>query len=126
MTTFTLSALADIDATSCQESDNIAGLRAFVDLAPCTPVRIRADFKVEVAVTGAKFDGISSPRFVSAGQPVTIFGIGARFKGTDVALDGSKLYGLNATPGVFDDAATIKCLRPVGLYGLQVILVGMV
>ncbi len=126
MTTFTLSALADIDATSCQESVNPAGYRAFVDLAPCTPVRIRADFKVEVAVTGAKFDGFSSPRFVSAGQPVTIFGIGARFKATDVALDGSKLYGLNATPGVFDDAAVIKCFRPLSLYDLQVIFLGVV
>lgn len=126
MTTFTLSALADIDATSCQDSVNIAGLRAFVDLAPCTPVRIRADFKVEPAVTGAKFDGFSSPRAVSAGQPVTIFGLGARFKATDTVLDGSKLYGLNATAGQFDDAATIKCFRPVSLYDLQVIFVGVV
>ena len=126
MATFVLSLLADIDATACQESVNPAGYRAFVDLAPCTPVRIRADFKVEVAVTGGKFDGFSSPRFVSAGQPVTIFGVNARFKATDTVLDGSKLYGLNATPGVFDDAATIKCFRPLSPYDLQVILVGMV
>ena len=126
MATFVLSPLADIDATSCQESDNLAGYRAFVDLAPCTPVRIRADFKVEIAVTGAKFDGFSSPRFVSAGQPVTIFGVNARFKATDTVLDGSKLYGLNATPGVFDDAAVIKCFRPLSPYDLQVILVGVV
>lgn len=126
MTTFNLSAGADIDTTACQESDNIAGLRAYVDLPPCSPVRIRADWTVELAVTGAKFDGISSPRLVSAGQPLTILGIGARFKATDTQLDGSKLYGLTSTAGVFDDAATIKCLRPVSRYDLQVIFVGVV
>ena len=127
MTKFTLSPLADIDVTACSESDNLAGdLIASVDLAPCTPVQFIAGFKVAPALAGGKFDGISSPRKVRAGQPVTVFGIGARFRASDVALDPTKLYGLSTVAGEFDDAATIKCLRPVNLYDLQIIAVGMV
>ena len=128
MTTFNLSLSADIDTTACQESDNIAGLRAFTDLPSCSPVRIRADFTVEAAVAGGKFDGFCSPRVggIAAGQPVTVFGLGARFKATYIVLDGSKLYGLNSTPGQFDDAAVIKCFRPVSRKDLQVIFVGVV
>lgn len=126
MAQFTLSASADIDTTACQEADQVSGLRAAVDIPPCSPVKILADFTVGLAVAGGKFDGISSPRKAYAGQPVTIFGLGARFKATDSVLDGSKLYGLTATNGQFDDASTIKCLRPVSRYDLQIIFVGVV
>ena len=127
MTKFALSPLADIDTTACSESDNLAGdILASVDLAPCTPVMFIAGFKVAPALAGGKFDGISSPRKVKAGQPVTVFGLGARFKASDTPLDPTKLYGLSTVAGEFDDAAVIKCFRPVNLYDLQIIAVGMV
>ena len=85
-----------------------------------------AGFKVAPAVAGGKFDGISSPRKVKAGTPVTVFGLGARFKASDTPLDPTKLYGLSNIAAEFDDAATVKCLRPVNNYDLQIIAVGMV
>jgi hypothetical protein len=127
MTKFTLSLQADIDTTACQESDNLAGdIIANVDLGPCTPVQFIAGFRVAPALAGGKFDGISSPRKVKAGQPVTVFGLGARFKASDTPLDPTKLYGLSTIAGEFDDAALVKCLRPVNNYDLQIIAVGMV
>ena len=127
MTQFLLSPTADIDVTSCNESDNLAGgYIAAVDMAPCTPIRFAAGFTVTPATAGGKFDGVTSPRKVRAGQPVTIFGLGARFKATDAPLDPTKLYGLTATVGQFDDASVVKCFRPVSNYDLQIIAVGMV
>ena len=127
MTRFTLSPQADIDVTSCDESDNLAGgYIASVDMAPCTPIQFIAGFRVAPAIAGGKFDGISSPRKIKAGQPVTIFGVGARFKATDVQLDPTKLYGLTANVGEFDDAAVVKCFRPVSNFDLQIIAVGVV
>jgi len=125
MTQFTLSPTADIDGTAAQRSFNIAGLRAGADLAPCTPVTISSDFRVFPAIAGQKFDGVSSPRQTYAGQPVTVFGTGVRFRATDTTLDGSKLYGLASTVGTFDDGATTKVFRPVSRFDLAIIALGL-
>ena len=125
MATFTLSTKADIDTTACSEADQISGLRAGEDIPPCHPVRVGTGFQIFKAVAGQKFDGISSPRAALSGQPVTVFGVGARFHASDTQLDPTKLYGLNATAGLFDDAATTKVFRPVSLYDLQIIAVGL-
>ncbi len=124
MAQFTLSPKADIDTTAAQEADQISGLRAGEDLPACHPVTISSDFKVFKAIAGQKFDGISSPRGAFAGQPVTVFGLGVRFRAVDTVLDGSKLYGLASTAGTFDDAATTKLFRPVSRYDLAIITLG--
>jgi len=126
MTQHALSPNADIDGTSNQRSINLANYKAAADLAPCTPVYIGADFRVYPATAGTKFDGVSSPRQTYAGQPVTVLGFGQRFHATETGtLDGSKLYGLAATVGVFDDAATTKLFRAVAPNGLQIIAMGL-
>jgi hypothetical protein len=124
MALFITSASPDIDATAGQRADLIAGLRAGEDIPACYPVTISSTFQVFRAIAGGKFDGISAPAQVYQGQPVTVFGLGARYKAVDAILDGSKLYGLTANVGELSDASTTKLFRPVSKYDLAVIFVG--
>ena len=124
MTKYALSPKADIDATAAQEMDQISGYRCGEDMPGCCAVTVSSDFRMFKAVAGQKFDGFVSPGPKFAGQPATLFGLGARFRATDTVLDGSKLYGLSNVAAEFDDAATTKIFRAVSRYDLQIIAVG--
>lgn len=52
----------------------------------------------------AGFDGVT-PKAYSVGQPVTLFGVGAKFKYGSGLTPGAKLY-IGATAGRLDTAAT--------------------
>lgn len=127
MPQITISTKADIDAKG-HTAVQITGLKALVDLEPCTPVKIVADgsnFRVTIATGADVCDGISSPKKTLAGQPVTVFGTGMRFHASDDGSLTPGLYGLTATARQVDTAsANTKYFRAVSKYDLQVIRVG--
>lgn len=128
MPKFTISPTADIDAKG-HTAVQVTGLKALVDLAPCTPVKIVSDggnFRVTVATGADVIDGISSPKKTLAGQPVTVFGTGMRFHASDAGvLTPGTRYGLTAVAREVDSAATgTKFFRAVSKYDLQIISLG--
>lgn len=128
MTQITISTKADIDAKG-HTAVQITGLKALVDLEPCTPIKIVADangaFRVDIAKGADVCDGISAPKKTLAGQPVTVFGTGMRFHASDDGSLTPGLYGLTATARQVDTAsANTKYFRAVSKYDLQVIRVG--
>ncbi|EYB67028.1 hypothetical protein DEIPH_ctg052orf0024 [Deinococcus phoenicis] len=122
----TISPKADIDAKG-HTAVQITGLKALVDLDPCTPVKIVADangnFRATVAKAGDVCDGISSPKKTLAGQPVTVFGVGMRFHASDAGALTPGLYGLTVNAREVDSAAHVKVFRAVSKTDLQVIAV---
>ncbi|WP_155300951.1 hypothetical protein [Deinococcus kurensis] len=128
MTKITISPKADIDAKG-HTAMQVTGLKANVDLEPCTPIKIIADnagnFRVAIATGTDACDGISAPKKTLAGQPVTIFGVGMRFHASDAGALTPGLYGLTANAREVDTAATgTKYFRAVSKTDLQVIRVG--
>ncbi|HYC50686.1 MAG TPA: hypothetical protein VEB19_06185 [Gemmatimonadaceae bacterium] len=61
----------------------------------------------------AEFVGFSA-RACDAGEPVTVFGLGARFRYGSGMSPGALLY-VSATGGALDDAATTGGLAPVAI-----------
>lgn len=107
MAQITLSPSASGDANSNMYADQIPDYRAFEDIEAYQPVFI--DFsvtgakKVKKAVNGSPVHGVAA-RKVRAGQPITIFGLGARFHASDTTLTSTVYYA--GTGGTIHDAAT--------------------
>lgn len=111
MALVTRSSDASIDAVTAQKAPQISGLLAGEDLDMAAPCYIKAsDGKVYMtnataANEAAKVYGFT-PRAVKSGQPVTLFGLGTRFRYAASGLTpGAPLYA-GATAGRLDTAAT--------------------
>lgn len=109
MALVTRSSDASIDVSTAQFAPQITGLYAGEDLDAAAPCYIKSDGKVwmsngTAANAAAAVDGFT-PRAVKSGQPVTIFGEGARFHYGSSLTPGATLY-VGATAGRLDTAAT--------------------
>lgn len=110
---------ASLDATTGMHVPSITGLIAGEDIDPAAPCYIKAaDGLVYMAnATAADEKAVLagfSPRSAKAGQPITLFGVGARFH-YDSAGDltpGELLY-IGATKGRLDTDFTVGCETPV-------------
>lgn len=102
---------ADIDMTSALYAPQIADLIAGEDLDPVAPCRIDAGdglvymSNATAADANAALDGFT-PRAVKEGQPVTLFGVGTRFRYSAGGLTPGARYYMGATDGRLDTAAT--------------------
>jgi hypothetical protein len=101
---------ASMDVSTAQFAPQITGLYAGEDLDVAAPCYVKSsDGKVYMAngtaaTEPAKCFGFT-PRAVKSGQPVTLFGLGTRFKyGTGLTI--GALYYVGATAGRLDNAAT--------------------
>lgn len=111
MALVTRDSAASMDATTGQLAPQITGLTAGEDLDIAAPCYIKASdgkvymFDGTAANEKARLAGFT-PRAVKSGQPVTLFGLGARFHYGSALTPGAILYGA-ATKGRLDDAATV-------------------
>lgn len=105
------------DTTHLMKAPQISGdVYAGENLDAVAPCRIGADGKVYMsngtaADANAKFDGFTA-RAVRAGEPVTLYGVGARFRYGSGMVPGTDLY-VSATAGLLSDTATVGGVRPV-------------
>lgn len=102
---------ASIDPTAAQFANQISGLIAGEALDIAAPCHIdQSDGLVYMSnATSANADAVVdgfTPRAVASGQPVTLFGLGARFRYSDGGLTPGARYYLGATDGRLDDGAT--------------------
>lgn len=110
MALVTRSADASIDATSAMYAPQVADLLAGEDIDMAAPCYIAsADGLVYMSDAtanneAAEFVGFSASP-ASNGQPVTLFGLGARFRYGSGLTPGAVLF-VAATAGRLDDAAT--------------------
>lgn len=101
---------ASIDASTAMYAPQLTGLEAGEDLDVAAPCYIKSsDGKVYMcngtsANEAAEFAGFT-PRAVKSGQPVTLFGLGARFRYGSSLTPGDVFY-MGATAGRLDTAAT--------------------
>lgn len=101
---------ASLDASTGMFAPQITGLMAGENLDIVAPCYIKAaDGKVYMsngtaANEAAKFHGFT-PRATLAGQPVTLYALGARFGYGSGLTPGAKYY-IGATAGRLDTAAT--------------------
>jgi hypothetical protein len=102
---------ASIDTSTAMYAPQIAGLLAGEDLSPVAPCYVKAaDGKVyqangTAANEAAKCYGFTA-RTVKAGEPVTLFGAGTRYRyGTGLSI--GTVYYVGATAGRLDNAATV-------------------
>lgn len=110
MPTITRSASASADGTSLLYAPQIPDLVAGEALALAAPCYIKAadglvyQSNGTAATEPAKCDGFAA-RAVSIGQPVTLVGLGARFRYSTGMTPGQNLF-ISATAGALDTAAT--------------------
>lgn len=120
MADVTKSASASMDASTGMFAPQVTGnLYAGEALAVAAPCYIKAsDGKVYMsngtaADAAAGFDGFTA-RACSAGEAVTLFGVGARFRyGTGLTPGASLYMSATAGGGVLSDAATTGGTTPV-------------
>lgn len=111
MTTVTKSATADIEATSILWNSRISDVIAGEDLDLAAPCYIASGDGLVYMSDGTAADeaaGVDgfTPRNVKAGEPVTLFGIGTRYRYSDGNLTpGQRLY-LDTVAGQLNDAPT--------------------
>lgn len=109
---------ASMDTSTGMFAPQIAGLIAGENIDRCACCYIKtSDGKVfmsngTAANEAAEFAGMSAKAAV-AGRPVTLFGIGARFRYAASGLGPGDKYFVAATPGRLDTAATIGGTVPV-------------
>jgi len=108
MALITRSALASLDANQAHQI--LAGLIAGEDLDICAPCYIKTSDKLVWMSTGAAANEAAevvgfTARHVHAGEPVTLFGPGSRFRYGSALTPGNVLY-LGATAGRLDDGPT--------------------
>lgn len=126
MANITLSARASFDASTTMYAFQISGKVAGEDLATGQPVYLKAsDDKVYKYATGQVFVGLAA-RPAKAGQPVTVYGPGARFHASDAALTANAYFV--GTGGVISDTATADDTKGafirVGANDLMIIAAG--
>lgn len=123
-----LSPNASVDARTSMYAQQNTGLVLAEDVEAGMALRIGEGWKVYKAsgAAGSRFDGVA-PKKMRAGQPITLFGVGARFHATDAELDPTKAYYPSATtPGGWADAgAGQPVARAVSRRNLEVIRVGV-
>lgn len=118
MALITRSASAGPDVGSLQRAPQVAGdLYAGEALDPAAPCYVKASDGLVYMSNGTSNDAASkvkgfTPRAVAAGQPVTLYGAGARF-GYGSGLTPGAVYYVGATAGRLDTAATTGGLTPV-------------
>jgi hypothetical protein len=113
MADIALSANASPDAIKAQFAVQFAGYTLGEDVEACQPLCLdsvtRKLWKFNSASAAAQrviFAGFAS-RKGKAGQPMTVYGVGAAFHASEAALlVPGNVYFLSATPGVYGDAAT--------------------
>lgn len=109
MANITLSPSASGDTNSNMFADQIPDFQAAEDIEAYMPVYIdfsvTTDRKVKKAAAATPVHGVAA-RKVRTGQPVTIFGLGARFHASDTTLTSTVYY---AGPGgaISDTATTV-------------------
>lgn len=106
MANLTLSAKSSVDTTSAQFAVQLGGALCGEDIAAGQALELRSDGKLYKHVNKA-FIGIA-PRPAKAGQPLTAYATGTRFKATDGGLTPGNIYYLSDTAGLIADAATTK------------------
>ena len=99
---------ASMDASTGFFAPQITGLIAGEDLDVAAPCYIKSDGKVYMA-DGSLANALAvvagfTPRAVTSGQPVTLFGVGARFRYGSGLTPGALFY-LSGTAGALADAA---------------------
>jgi hypothetical protein len=100
-----------MDATTGMYASQITGLLAGEDLLCAAPVYIKSsDGKLYLsngtaANEAAEIVGFTA-RAAKAGEPVTVFGVGARFRYAASGLTPGDKYYIGATAGRLDTAAT--------------------
>lgn len=111
MTLVTRSASAQMDVSTGKFAPQITGLYAGEDIDVAAPCYIKsADGKLwmsdgTAANEAAEFVGFSA-RAAKADEPVTVFGLGARFRYGSGLTPGDLFY-IAATAGRLDDAASV-------------------
>lgn len=112
MALVTVATDVSMDVVTAQKAPQISGLLAGEDLAAAAPCYIKAaDGKVyQSDATAATAPGTVAgftPRAVKSGQPVTLFGLGTRFRYAAAAgLTPNAILYVAATAGRLDTAAT--------------------
>lgn len=110
MSLVTRNSNAGLDASTGMYAPQITGLEAGENLDVAAPCYIKSsDRKVYMcngtsANEAAEFAGFT-PRAVLSGQPVTLFGLGSRFR-YGASLTPGDVYYMGATAGRLDTAAT--------------------
>lgn len=110
MALVTRSSDASIDTSTAMFAPQISGLIAGADIDPVAPCYVKSsDGKVYMSDGTAAAEAANcygfSPRTVKAGEPVTLFGAGTRFRYGSGLTIGAVLY-VGATAGRLDTAAT--------------------
>lgn len=110
MALITRTTKANMDASTGMYAPQITGLLAGEDLDIAAPCYIKsADGKVWMSDATAANEAAEvvgfTPRAVKSGQPVTLFGAGARFQYGSSLTPGA-IYYIGATAGRLDDGAT--------------------
>lgn len=121
---------ADLEMGSAMYAPQIADLVAGEDLDKLAICHIdQSDGKVYMsnataADADAEVDGIT-PRDVDSGEPVTLFGVGVRFRYSAGSLTPGATYYLGTADGGLDDAATtgdaVGVAKAINEYDLRLI-----
>ena len=118
MTLLTRNSDASMDTSTGQFAPQLTGLICGEDIDPAAPCYIKnADGLVYMA-DGTALDEKTkqyagfSPRAAKSGQPITLFGTGARFSYGSALSIGIGLF-IGATKGRLDSAATTGCWHPI-------------
>lgn len=111
MTQLTKASDASIDAASAMYANQITGLLAGEDLAVAAPCYIKSsDGKLYLSLGTAANEAAEivgfTARAAKAGEPVTVFGVGARFRYAASGLTAGDKYYLATTAGKLDTATT--------------------
>ena len=110
MSTITRGSDASIDTSTAQFAPQITGLLAGEDLDVAAPCCVKAADGLVYMSNGTSADEVANvmgftARAVKSGQPVTLFGLGTRFRyGT--GLTKAALLYVSATKGRLDDGTT--------------------
>lgn len=110
MAEVTKDANASVDASTAMMAPQITGLIAGENIAVAAPCYIASDGKVYEAngtTDDEKADVAGfAPRTCTAGEPLTLYGVGARFRYGTNLTPGARLY-LAGTDGKLDTAPTV-------------------
>jgi len=113
MADVTVASNASIDPVSTQKAPFISGLVAGEDLDAAAPCYIKNDGKVYMTVTTvtngiatqAAYAGFTAKSYKS-GEPVTLFGKGARFNYSSAMTPGAVFFA-STTAGALSDAVVL-------------------
>lgn len=110
MSLVTKDANASVDASTAMMAPQITGLIAGEDIAVAAPCYIGSDgliYEANGTTDDEKADVAGfSPRTCKAGEPLTLYGVGARFRYGSGLTPGARLY-LGGTDGRLDTAPTV-------------------